>query len=52
MQLFNYETEGVDDEYYKDGEAITNEEGNALITSFGEPIEPQVEWHRLAIPKG
>ena len=52
MQLFNYETEGVDDEYYKDGEAITNEEGDALITSFGEPIEPQVEWHRLAIPKG
>ena len=52
MQSYNFETDGVDDEYYKDGEAITNEEGDALIESFGEPVEPQVEWHRLAIPKG
>lgn len=52
MQSYNFETDGVDDEYYKDGEAITNEEGDALIESFGEPVEPQVEWRRLAIPKG
>ena len=52
MQSYNFETDGVDDEYYKDGKAITNEEGDALIESFGEPVEPQVEWHRLAIPKG
>ena len=52
MQLFNYETEGVDDEYYKDGESLTNEEGDALIESFGEPVEPEIEWHKLAIPVG
>lgn len=52
MQLYNFETDGVNDEYYKDGEAITNEEGDALINSFGESVEPQVEWRKLAIPKG
>ncbi len=52
MQMYNFETDGVDDEYYKDGEALTDEEGDALVKSFGESIEPQVEWRRLAIPKG
>lgn len=52
MQSYNFKTDGVDDEYYKDGEALTNEEGDALVKSFGESIEPQVEWRRLAIPKG
>ena len=52
MQSYNFETDGVDDEYYQDGEALTEEEGDAIVESFGEPIEPQVEWHRLAIPKG
>lgn len=52
MQLYNFETDGVDDEYYKDGEALTNEEGDAIIESFGEPVEHQVKWCKLAIPKG
>ena len=52
MQLYNFETDGVDDEFYKSGEAITNDEGNALIESFGESFEPQVEWRKLAIPVG
>lgn len=52
MQSYNFETDGVDDEYYKDGEALSNEEGDALVKSFGEPVEPQVKWCKLAIPKG
>lgn len=52
IQSFNFETEGLDDEYAKDGEALTNDEGDDLLKSFGEPIEPQVEWKRLAIPVG
>ena len=52
MGLYNYETDEVDDEYYKSGEAITNDEGDAIVNSFGESVELQVEWRRLAIPKG
>lgn len=52
LQLYNFETDDVDDEYVKDGEELTNDEGDAIIESFGQPIEPQVEWRRLAIPKG
>ena len=52
MQTYNFSTDGVDDEYSKDGEAITNDEGDAIVKSFGEPIAPDVTWRKLAVPKG
>ena len=47
MQIFNFETEQMDDDYNKDGEPLTQEEGEAILESFGEPYDPVFEWRPL-----
>ena len=47
MQIFNFETEQMDDEYNKDGEPLTQEEGEAILESFGESYDPVFEWRPL-----
>lgn len=49
MQNYNFEKDDMDDEYAKDGEPLTLEEGWAILESFGEAIEPEVRWRPLAI---
>ena len=52
MQLYDFEKDEIGDEYEINGEQLTNDEGDAIIKSFGELVEPQVEWHHLVVPKG
>ena len=52
IQLYQYETDDLSYEYWKDGEELSEEEGDAIMESFGEYVEPQVEWHKLVIPVG
>ena len=48
MESYNFETDGVDDEYMLNGEPITLEEGKAIFDSFGEVIEEmEVNWRPL-----
>ena len=47
MQSYNFETDDMDDEYSKDEEILTQEEGQAILESFGEPYDPEVTWRPL-----
>ena len=47
LTSYVFETDGVEDEYAKDGELLTQEEADAILESFGEPYDPQVEWRQL-----
>lgn len=49
LQSYNFETDDLEDEYSKDEELLTEEEGDALLESFGEPIEPNIEWRPLKL---
>lgn len=52
FQYYMFETDDLAYEYMKDGEEIAEEEGDAIMESFGEFIEPTVEWRKYAVPKG
>ena len=48
MQSYNFETDDMDYEYYKGEELLTEEEGQAILDSFGEVLEdPVLEWRPL-----
>ena len=47
MMTYVFETDGVENEYSKNGELLTQEEADEILESFGEPYDPQVEWHPL-----
>ena len=49
LTSYVFETDGVEDEYEKDGELLTQEEADAILESFGEPYDPQVEWRPLRL---
>ena len=45
--LYNYETDEVEDEYLLDNNDISVEEGKAMEASFGQYIEPVLDWRPL-----
>lgn len=47
MGLYNFETDEVDDEFNLNGEELTYDEGQAIFESFGEPYDPEFEWHPI-----
>ena len=49
MQSYNFSTDEMEDEYSLNDLAITVEEGDALVESFGEPIEITPDWRPLYI---
>ena len=49
LTTYVFETDGVEDEYAKDGELLTEEEAEEILNSFGEPYDPQVEWRPLRL---
>ena len=49
MQSYDFELDDMVHSYAKDEEELTNEEGEAIFESFGEPYDPVVEWHPLKV---
>ena len=49
MMNYNYETDEMEDDYSMGDELLTDEEGAAILESFGESFEPEVEWRALRI---
>ena len=48
MMSYNFETDDMDNEYSKDGELLTEEEGQAIFDSFGEVLDqPELAWRGL-----
>lgn len=44
MQLFNFRTDDMDHEYSKGEELLTQQEGEDMLDSFGDLVEPEVKW--------
>ena len=49
MQSYVFELDDMVHGYSKDEEELTNEEGEAILKSFGEPYDPVVEWHPFRV---
>ena len=41
---YNFETDKMEDEYNKDGELLTLDEGQAIFDSFGEVYDAELVW--------
>jgi hypothetical protein len=44
MQSYNFETDKMEDEYNKDGELLTLDEGQEIFDSFGEVYDAELVW--------
>lgn len=49
MQSYVFERDDMVHGYSKGEEELTNEEGEAILKSFGEPYDPVVEWHPFRV---
>ena len=44
LQSYNFRKDDMDDQYSKDDELLTQQEGDDILESFGEVYDPVVEW--------